>query len=66
MILIITYYKTINQVTSYLIGMVPIINISYLGAGGGIGISMLPILMEFICIAFTLVLILVTCFFLGK
>ena len=35
------------QVTTYLIGIVPIINVAYFGSGGGKGISILPIIRVF-------------------
>ena len=59
-------YSEQFQVTSYLIGIVPIIKIANFGSGGGNAISKLPIIRVFLLMEFTLWLTIVTDFFLGK
>ena len=54
------------QVTSYLIGIVPIIMVAYFGSGGGKGISKLPTIRVFLLMQFTIWFTIVIAFFLGK
>ena len=54
------------QDTAYLIGIVPTIIVANFGSGGGNVISKFPTIRVFLLMEFTLWLIIVTTFFLGK